>query len=167
MLSRSLFRVSGMLAATAKTAFRTSAVRCFALPTAGEMTPGSAEMKARAQDARAKFPDLILEPMEATLFAIKHKAKIIDVRTAAERVSHEINGRPGVAVTGALSIPLDDMVSGSAPVPSGPLLLVCSKGPKSLVALDYLLGDVGVDGVWVVDGGTTAWDTEGLPVESV
>ncbi|KAJ1618718.1 hypothetical protein T492DRAFT_1090796 [Pavlovales sp. CCMP2436] len=167
--------MSGMLAVTtsslrvtAKSAFRASAVRCFALPTAEEMMPGSNEMKARAQGARAKYPDRILSPLEATLFAIEQRAKIVDVRTAAERSTHEINGRKGVAIRGAISLPLNDLVSSKVSVPSGPLLLVCSKGPKSLVALDYFLGEVGCeDEVKVVDGGTTAWDSEGLPTENV
>lgn len=143
-------------------------VRCFALPTAEEMSPGSPEMKARAGAARDKYADKVLDPEAASLFAIEQRAKIIDVRTAAERARHEINGVAGVTIRGALSCPLNDMVSGELPVPSGPLLLTCSKGPKSLVALDHLLGELGMrEDIRLVDGGATAWDSAGLPTESV
>lgn len=143
-------------------------VRCFALPTNEEMEPGSPEMKARAQVAREKYADKILNPKDATLFALENQAKIIDVRTAAERARHEINGVKGRTIRGALSCPLNDMVAGTTPVPSGPLLLVCTRGPKSLVALDFILGDAGVKAdVRLVDGGTTAWDSAGLPTENV
>ena len=67
---------------------------------------------------------------------------------------------------GARCVPLDDMVSGAAglPDPERPLLLVCSRGPKSLVALDYL-ADSHPRAV-CVEGGITAWDVAKLPTES-
>ena len=89
------------------------------------------------------------------------------MRTAQQREEHTINGRRGVGVKGALSIPLDDLVSGTAelPPPDTPLLLVCSKGPKSLVALDFVAER------WkrarCVEGGVTAWDKAALPTEEL
>ena len=64
-------------------------------------------------------------------------------------------------------VSLDDMASGAAPLPpeGAPLLLVCSKGPKSLVALDVLAARER-ERAFVVDGGITAWDLMGLPTQS-
>ena len=72
-------------------------------------------------------------------------------------------------------VPLDDMVSGAIPLPEGNqgqnIVLCCSKGPKSLVALDYLSAALELEGanvhVHAIAGGITAWDLEGLPTEDV
>ena len=50
-------------------------------------------------------------------------------------------------------------------MPAQPLLLVCSKGPKSLVALDYLAERC--PRAVAVEGGITAWDAAVLPTEEV
>ena len=85
-----------------------------------------------------------------------------------------INGRAGVAIRGADSLPLNAMVlegaaaAADAAAHDGPLLLHCSKGPKSLVALSYLAPLVpSQTRVYVVDGGVTAWEDNNLPVELI
>jgi len=45
------------------------------------------------------------------------------------------------------------------------LLLVCTDGERSLVALDVLDGKY--EKVYAVDGGVAAWDADDLPTESV
>ena len=46
-----------------------------------------------------------------------------------------------------------------------PIVLVCSHGPKSLVALDYL--SEACPRAVCVEGGISAWDSAVLPVEDV
>ena len=57
-----------------------------------------------------------------------------------------------------MSVPLDDLVSGKVPLPPAdiPVILVCSRGPKRLVALDYL-AEVCPRAI-CIEGGVTAWD---------
>ncbi len=64
-------------------------------------------------------------------------------------------------------MPLDDLVSGAAPLPPAdlPLVLVCKWGPKSLVALDFLAERC--PKAVCVDGGIQSWDSALLPVEKV
>ena len=64
-------------------------------------------------------------------------------------------------------MPLEAIVGGSAYLPDpnadGALLLVCSHGTKSLVALDFLYERF--EALYCIDGGVAAWQTAGLPVE--
>ena len=139
-----------------------------AVPTAEEMTPASEAMKARAAAAKAQWAERVLTPYEAfALMADEDEIEVLDVRTSAQRAGHEINGRAGVSVLGARSVPLDDLVSGAAPLPPAgqPVLLVCSRGPKSLVALDYLAACCPL--ARCVEGGITAWEAQYLPTEEV
>jgi len=79
-----------------------------------------------------------------------------------------------VAILGADHLPLDAMVAEGASAAEGvaahrgPVLLHCSRGPKSLVALSYLapLLPAGEE-VYVVDGGVAAWEDNNLPIEIV
>ena len=89
------------------------------------------------------------------------------MRTAEQRESHSINERGQMTVRGALSVPLDDVVSGAVALPdaAAPLVLVCSRGPKSLVALDYLAERC--PRAVAVEGGISAWDSASLPTEDV
>jgi rhodanese-related sulfurtransferase len=50
------------------------------------------------------------------------------------------------------------------PSPEQLVVLVCSRGPKSLVALDWLAE--ACPRAVCVDGGITAWDVAKLPTES-
>ena len=132
------------------------------------MTPGSPELLARAELAKARWSDRVLTPYEAFAFiGDNDDVEVFDVRTAEQRASHAINERGPRAVVGSVSLPLDDIVSGAAPPPSSdlPLVLVCSKGPKSLVALDYLAQRC--PRAVCVEGGINAWDKAVLPTEPV
>ena len=125
-------------------------------------------MLARAKQAQKRWPDRVLTPYEAFRYlADEEEIEILDVRTTEQRIKHEINGAAGVSVRGALHVPLDELVSGEAalPEPDQPLILVCSRGPKSLVALDFLALEC--PRAVCVEGGITAWDTASLPVESI
>jgi rhodanese-related sulfurtransferase len=135
-------------------------------PSPAEMEPGSAEMLARAKDTAAQWADRIVTPLEAfALLAEEEDVEVVDVRTGAQRAGHAINGRAGVSVMGALSIPLDDVVAGRASLPPADkrIVLVCSRGPKSLVALGYLAE--AYPRAVCVEGGITAWDSAHLPTE--
>ena len=62
---------------------------------------------------------------------------------------------------------LDVSLGWSRPLPAAdvPTVLVCSKGPKSLVALDYLAEHC--PKAVCVEGGVVAWDKAKLPTEDV
>ncbi len=137
-------------------------------PSVAEMTPASPEMLARAAAANAAWSDRVLTPYEAFAYmGDEEDIEVIDVRTAEQRQKHSINGQVGLSVKGAQHVPLDDLVSGEARLPpaDAPLLLVCSKGPKSLVALDYLAR--ACPRAMCVEGGVVAWDAAKLPTEKV
>lgn len=137
-------------------------------PTEAEMTPGSPEILARAKSSKANWSDRVLTPYEAFAFiGDEDDVEIYDVRTPEQRRSHAINGRSAIGVKGAASLPLDDMVSGAAELPPAdiPIVFVCSKGPKSLVTLDFLAERC--PRAVCVEGGVTAWDTAGLPTEDI
>lgn len=110
-------------------------------PSKEEMQPGSPEMLARATAVQSIHHARLLSPEQAKLFLMRNLMagpKVLDVRTKDQRGQHEINGRAGRTIMGSKVCSLDDMVSGLAPKPTGPTLLVCSKGPKALVALGWL-----------------------------
>ena len=60
--------------------------------------------------------------------------EIIDVRTATQRTTHQINGRGALTARGARAASLDDMVGGrvALPPPEQLVVLVCSRGPTGL-----------------------------------
>jgi uncharacterized protein (TIGR02058 family) len=137
-------------------------------PTEAELTPGSPELLARADASASRWGSRVLTPYEAFAFlADEDDVEIYDVRTEEQRASHSINGRGAKTVLGSISRPIDDIVSGAAEPPPAnqPVLLVCSKGPKSLVALDFLSA-VCPKAVCVA-GGIAAWDAAALPTEDV
>jgi len=139
-------------------------------PTAAEMQPGSDEMLSRAADAKVRLSAAgrVLTPYEAFAFLGDHDdVEIYDVRTSEQRATHTINGCAGVSAKGSQLLPLDDIADGTAaPPPSDqPCIFICSRGPKSLVALDYL--SEYCPQAMCVEGGITAWDTAALPIEAV
>ena len=128
----------------------------------------SSKMLARAADAASRWEDRVLTPYEA--FAVvgdEDEIEIVDVRNAAQRRSERINGVGSVSVKGAISIPLDTMLDGTAQMPPThlPLVLVCSRGTDSLVALAHIAGRY--PRAVCVEGGITAWDAAALPTETV
>eukprot|EP00966_Prymnesium_polylepis_P265972 6143821-Prymnesium_polylepis.1 len=141
-----------------------------ALPTPEEMQPGSPEMLARAKAAAKQYEDRVLTPLEAfSLIGDEDAIELVDVRTVEQQRGHEINGKAGRSILGAVSTPLDDIVAGTTPPPDGSasvVLLACSKGPKSLVALDYLAAS-GAGRFYCIEGGITAWEQANLPMTDV
>ena len=138
-------------------------------PSTEEMKPGSPQMLARAATARARRSELVLTPLEAfALIGDEDDIEVYDVRTQEQRSKHSINDQGPKTVTGSVCIPLDDLVSGAAPMPpaGAPVVLVCSRGPKSLVALDYLCEACDAR-VVCVEGGISAWHAAALPTDDL
>ena len=138
-------------------------------PTVAEMQPGSDDMRSRAAVSKARWSDRVLTPLETfALLGDEDDIEIYDVRTAEQRSGHIINEQGPKVVTGSVSVPLDDLVSGAVPLPKagGAIVLVCSRGPKSLVALDYL-SEATEARVVCVEGGITAWHAAALPTDEL
>ena len=70
-----------------------------------------------------------------------------------------------VRVPGALHVPTSTFVEHAQELPKNrPLLILCASGVRSAAVTGYLLRG-GWDDVVNVDGGITAWQRAGLPVE--
>jgi len=139
-----------------------------AAPTSEEMQPGSAAMLSRAVAAQKRWTERVLTPLETfSWMADEDDIEVYDVRTTAQRREHMINERVGVTIMGAKSVALDDLVAGRVPLPASDasIVLACSKGPKSLVALDFLASTC--TRAIAIEGGITAWDAAALPTENV
>ena len=160
-------RVPMLFSLAALRGLRTSMRLLATQPTLAEMTPGSPEMLARANEVKARLGERVLSPLEASSFLMDEDADVVDVRTLEQAAAHEINGQAGRTIRGSSRVSLDAMVAGEEPSPprERPLLLACSRGPKSLVALDYLSEKCAR--VYTIDGGITAWDQAGLPTQDV
>lgn len=84
-------------------------------------------------------------------------AILLDVRTPAE-----FSARKAV---GARNIPLDALETLADSLPkNAPLLLLCEKGGRASIAATKLQGH-GFKDLHVIEGGTEAWASLGLPVE--
>ena len=61
---------------------------------------------------------------------------------------------------------LDDLVSGAEELPEDvdAIVLCCSKGPKSAVAMGWLMETNQAKEAFCVEGGVTSWDAAELPV---
>ena len=85
---------------------------------------------------------------------------LIDVRTPGEFA--------GVHVAGARSLPLDELDSTKAiagrATPQEPIYVICQSGGRSAKACETL-HTAGIGPVFSVEGGTTACERAGLPVE--
>jgi rhodanese-related sulfurtransferase len=86
--------------------------------------------------------------------------RLLDVRTAAEFAV--------VHATGALLIPLNElepsMIAAMNRPPGEAIYVLCHSGARAAKACQRLT-DAGVKDVLCVEGGTTAWEKAGLPVE--
>ncbi|MFI5378727.1 MAG: rhodanese-like domain-containing protein [Tepidisphaerales bacterium] len=87
---------------------------------------------------------------------------LIDVRSAGEFAS--------VHAAGARNIPLNtitrEAVLSNRLAPAGdPIYIICQSGGRSRTACTRLIAD-GLENVVNVEGGTSAWKSAGLPVES-
>jgi len=143
-------------------------------PTEEEMTPGSPQMLARAARVKEAYADRVLSPSAAAALMAgeggfdKGRVAFVDVRTPDQFRSHEINGRAGVTLadesgSAVARVSLDDLVSGAEELPEegiDAIVLCCSKGPKSAVAMGWLMDTKAVKEAYCVDGGITAWDAE-------
>jgi len=138
-------------------------------PTPDEMTPGHPALIARAAIAKAYHGERVLTPQDALamLEAEDEDVDVVDVRTEEQQATHEVNGVCGLTIAGATGVSLDSIVGGSAYLPDSEttVILACSKGPKSLVALDFLYDRF--EKIYCIEGGLTAWDAAGLPTERV
>jgi rhodanese-related sulfurtransferase len=84
--------------------------------------------------------------------------KLIDVRTAAEFESAHIPG--------SYNVPLDQLPEHREVLRShltGPTVLVCRSGTRARQA-EQLLREVDLTALHVLDGGVTAWEQAGLPI---
>ena len=98
---------------------------------------------------------LRLSPRELADRQQREGLQLIDVREPVEFV--------GGHIAGSRNLSLDRLAE--APLPEGPLLLICRSGNRSLRAIELLerRGHVG----WLADleGGVLAWEAAGLPLE--
>jgi rhodanese-related sulfurtransferase len=90
-----------------------------------------------------------------------HPLTLLDVRTPAEFAR--------VHIVGARSIPLDTLdpsaALGAACCKNGePIYVVCQSGGRAARACDQF-EKAGVANVYSIEGGTSAWEKMGLPVE--
>lgn len=84
-------------------------------------------------------------------------ARLIDVRTPAEFEA--------VHARGAESVPLDRLDPAAMGANGGGgVYVICQSGGRSAKACERLMA-AGLAGVCSVEGGTTAWEAAGLPVE--
>lgn len=101
----------------------------------------------------------IISPTDASLAAKDGKGILLDVRTPAE--FEEIHAQ------GAVLVPLDvlsrERVETALGSNSGPVYLLCASGNRAANAAEQLQ-KAGFDNVYVVEGGTKAWDAAGLAV---
>lgn len=89
------------------------------------------------------------------LHALGAEATIIDVREPSEVAE--------VRIPSALSIPLSEFTERIAEVPAEGAYIMCHAGGRSARAVQYL-EQIGISAI-NVDGGISAWEAQGLPVE--
>lgn len=83
--------------------------------------------------------------------------KLLDVRTNVEFAEHH--------VPGSQHIPLDQLDLECARLdPSSPLALLCLGGKRAAQAAE-ILSEKGFQDLTVIEGGLTAWQAAGLPVQ--
>ena len=98
-----------------------------------------------------------ISPTKAQERASSGNALLIDVRTPGEFASRR--------AIGARNIPLDSLASVTSSLPQDYcLLILCEKGGRAAIAAKQLLGS-GHTNVHVVEGGTEAWASDGLPID--
>ena len=99
----------------------------------------------------------IIPPSKAREIAIEHSTAILlDVRTPAEFSARR--------ALGARNIPLDALETLASLPKNTPLLLLCERGGRASMAAT-ILQEHGFKDLHVIEGGTEAWASLGLPVE--
>ena len=115
---------------------------------------------ATAALAEGPAPTEALDISPAALFALNESEKgplVIDVRTPAEYASGHIPG--------AVNIPFDQISQRTAEiVDRRGVALYCKGGPRARKGESALLA-AGYEKVFHVEGGFSAWQAAGLPVE--
>lgn len=97
-----------------------------------------------------------LSPHELSQTHSQGRVTVIDVREPVEFVSGHIPG--------SRNIPLARLTSSA--LPPGPLALVCQSGHRSEQGLSVLLDRGHADPLAELQGGVSAWQQAGLPVEA-
>lgn len=88
----------------------------------------------------------------------RRDTRLLDVRTPGEFESEHI--------AGAYNVPLDSLADHGTEIRAsvaGPVVLVCRSGQRARSA-EQALAAAGVDNLYLLDGGMTAWAAAGLPV---
>jgi len=104
----------------------------------------------------------LITPAQAnSITESKPSSILLDVRTPAEFGS--------LHARGARNIPLDDIhataLSGDQALPKdAPVYLLCEKGGRAATAAGHFIA-AGFTDVSIVEGGTEAWASSGLPIE--
>ena len=104
-------------------------------------------------------PPLLINPEELARLCTEHpETRLLDVRTPGEFEAQHIEG--------SYNVPLDTLHEHAAEIRAGiagPVVLVCRSGQRGRRAED-VLRTAGMDGLYVLDGGLTAWASAGRPV---
>ena len=101
----------------------------------------------------------ILSPVDLVrLLAERPEIRLLDVRTPGEFEAEHI--------LGAYNVPLDTLGEHGSEIRAGvaaPVVLVCRSGQRARKAEDALKA-AGMDNLYVLDGGMSAWGAAGQPV---
>jgi len=97
-------------------------------------------------------------------------AERVDIRTAAEMWRYgdlvlDVRSPDEYAtghIAGALNFPIQLLPLAARDLPPGPVLTACSRGGRASRAADLL--DLDGRPAFVIEGGTVAWQSAGLPI---
>ena len=127
----------------------------------GEGSAASDQLLDRLRDNARRSPDLV--DMGEIDELLERDPLLLDVRTPAEFDEEHVEG--------AVNLPLEELQSSDGNLPALPqeekdklILTVCNVGKISLTAM-LLLKSLGYRNVKNLDGGMTAWMSEGYPTE--
>lgn len=89
---------------------------------------------------------------------VPDNVQLIDVREPDEYA--EVHAR------GAVNVPLSELTTRHGEIDdSRPVYVICRSGGRSLQASQYLEGELGMEEIINVEGGTSAWVEADLPTE--
>ena len=93
--------------------------------------------------------------LQATRLINDQSAVVVDVRPATEFATGHLPG--------ARNLPLEQIGSGAAALPAGPVLVVCASGARAAKAAKAL-ATAGRKEVFTLEGGVNQWQQAGLPL---
>lgn len=96
-----------------------------------------------------------LKISDAVLMINRENATIIDVRPTEKYAQGHI--------LGAQNVPMDMLEQFAQSARSGPIIVVCQVGRSSQIAI-AALDKLGVKNLYNLEGGVTAWASEGFPL---